>query len=80
MVTGDVPALKLSMLASGKMRQRAVHRIMRQHELRLHQSEMLDEGRVVVKVARVGAGRAQAAILHSLEFQMHHQGTEKGFF
>ena len=80
MVARDIPALELAMLTPGKMRQRAVHRIVRQHELRLRQRQMLDEGRIVVKVSCVGAGSAQAAILYGLEFQMHHQGAEKRFF
>jgi hypothetical protein len=80
-VASDIPASYFTMVTPCKMRQCAMHRIVREHELRLCQRQMLNKLRVVVEKSRVGAGGPHATLACAgFEFEVHHQRAQKGLF
>ena len=55
-----------------------MHGVMRQHELGLHQRQVFDVSRVVIKITRISPGGAHTAITRTgFELQVHDQGAEK---
>jgi hypothetical protein len=75
-VAGHVPAPLHAVIAAVGVAHRAMHRLVRQHELRLRETEVLDELRVEVERLRVGAGGG-APVAADLQRQMHHQRAEE---
>ena len=78
MVAGDVPALSHPMRAPREMRERAMQRLVREHELRLGEGQPCDVVRI--KVERPGIGRDRGAMARARrgERQMHDQRPNEG--
>ena len=77
MVAGHVPAPLHAMVAAVGVAHRAVHRLVRQHELRLREIQVFDERGIEIEGLRVGAGGG-APVAAGFQRQMHHQRAEEG--
>ncbi len=75
-IAGHIPAPLDAMVAAMRMAHGAVHRLVRQNELRLRQRKIVDKLGIEVEGLRIGAGGGAPFTAH-LQRQMHHQRTEK---
>ena len=76
-VGGDVPAAQRAVTAPREVPERAVHCLMRQHELRLRKIDALNVFGIEVKSARVGGDRVAPRGISRYERKVHDERADE---
>ena len=76
-IAGNVPAAPVAVLAAREVRQRAMQRLVRQHELGLLEGKLIDVVAVVVERFGVGGGGAAPLGIALDQRQAQHQRAEE---